>query len=106
MDPDRPAVKIAIVVVSYNALSYARRMLRSVRRTTDVAFEIIVVDNASTDGSADLVAETFPHARLTRLDRNTGFGAAVNRAAAEGLEDAEDVRQSCAALTAQLLKGL
>ena len=41
------------------------------------------MDNASTDGSADFIAETFPHVRLIRLDRNIGFGAAVNRAAAE-----------------------
>ena len=41
------------------------------------------MDNASTDGSADFIAETFPDVRLIRLDRNIGFGAAVNRAAAE-----------------------
>ena len=43
------------------------------------------MDNASTDGSADFIAETFPHVHLIRLDRNIGFGAAINRATTEAL---------------------
>jgi N-acetylglucosaminyl-diphospho-decaprenol L-rhamnosyltransferase len=65
--------------VSWNNRDFLGRCLESLPKGS----EIIVVDNASTDGSADFIAETFPHVRLIRLDRNIGFGAAINRAAAE-----------------------
>ena len=70
---------ISILVVTWNNRGFLDRCLESLPKDS----EIIVVDNASTDGSADFVAETFPQVRLIRLDRNIGFGAAVNRAAAE-----------------------
>ena len=47
MSTSDAAPKVGIVVVSYNALAYARRMLASVRRTTGVDYEITVVDNRS-----------------------------------------------------------
>ena len=67
------------LVVSWNNRAFLGRCLESLPKGS----EIIVVDNASTDGSADFIAETFPAVRLIRLDRNIGFGAAINRAAAE-----------------------
>lgn len=81
MDEDRRLTKVAIVVVSYNAFTYARRMLRSVRRTTGVAFEIVVVDNDSR-----LVTGLFWTAqrflgridRLALLNRNTFFAEGNN----------------------------
>lgn len=70
---------ISTLVVTWNNRGFLDRCLESLPRDS----EIVVVDNASTDGSAEFVAEKFPHVRLIRLDRNIGFGAAVNRAAAE-----------------------
>jgi N-acetylglucosaminyl-diphospho-decaprenol L-rhamnosyltransferase len=67
------------LIVTWNNRDFLGRCLESLPKDS----EIVVVDNASTDGSADFVAETFPHVRLIRLDRNIGFGAAINRAAAE-----------------------
>ena len=67
------------LVVSWNNRPFLGRCLESLPKGS----EIIVVDNASTDGSPDFIAETFPDVRLIRLDRNIGFGAAINRAAAE-----------------------
>jgi len=53
-------------------------VLESLERQT-VEHDVIVVDNASTDGTAELVAERFPRVRVVRLDENLGFGRAVNR---------------------------
>jgi len=52
--------------------------LESLERQT-VEHDVIVVDNGSTDGTAELVAERFPRVRVLRLDENLGFGRAVNR---------------------------
>ena len=43
---------------------------------------MVVVDNGSTDGTADLLARRFPDVEVIRLARNHGFSKAVNRAAA------------------------
>ena len=70
---------VSALIVCWNNRDFLGRCLESLPKGT----EIIVVDNASTDGSAAFVAETFPHVRLVALDRNMGFGAGINRAAAE-----------------------
>lgn len=56
--------------------------LRSIyAQTRDVPFELLVVDNASSDGSAAVIAREFTQARLFALDQNLGFAAANNFAA-------------------------
>jgi GT2 family glycosyltransferase len=78
-DPD-----LSIFVVSYNTRDYTLACLRSVyEQTSDLAFEVLVVDNASRDGSAEAIAAEFPQARLFPLDENLGFGRANNVAARE-----------------------
>ncbi len=52
--------EISIVVISYNTREMTLACLRSVYAETKVPFELIVVDNASTDGSAEAIAEAFP----------------------------------------------
>lgn len=72
---------VAIIVVSYNTQALTLDCLRSVYdQTRDVSFEVIVVDNASTDGSADAITEAFPAAKMIALDENIGFAAANNLA--------------------------
>src|SRR4051812_22927772 len=74
-------MKVAIVVVSYNALSYARKMLKSVRRTTGVDYEIVVVDNCSklrTRSWWTLQRFLGRINRLALLDRNTFFANGCN----------------------------
>lgn len=46
--------------------------------TTGLAFEVVVVDNASSDGSAEFVRTVFPQVRLVALDKNLGFGLGNN----------------------------
>jgi GT2 family glycosyltransferase len=74
---------VSVVVVSYNVGSYLAQSLDAVGRSEDATLELIVVDNASSDGSADLVASRFPAVRLIRSERNIGFGAASNLGIAE-----------------------
>lgn len=79
---DDPSV--SIVVVSYNTRRMTLDCLKSIEteaRTTP--YEVIVFDNASTDGSAEAVATDFPHLRLIASDVNVGFARANNLAAAE-----------------------
>lgn len=74
--------KVTVAVVSWNTRELLARCLDSLG---DLAMrgvaEVVVVDNASTDGSAELVQECYPWARLIAYDENLGFGSAVNRAA-------------------------
>ena len=64
--------EVAVVVVTYNALPWLERCLESV-----AAYETIVVDNGSTDGTVELVRDRFPHARLIEQE-NRGLGAGWN----------------------------
>jgi GT2 family glycosyltransferase len=71
---------LAVVVVSYNTVGLLRQCLRSVELPGAPPLELFVVDNASTDGSADMVAGEFPRAQLIRNDQNVGFSRANNQA--------------------------
>jgi N-acetylglucosaminyl-diphospho-decaprenol L-rhamnosyltransferase len=73
--PTREASEVSIIVVSYNSKQYLARSLEAV---TGTARELIVVDNASTDGSREFVRSCFPSAQLIALDSNVGFGTACN----------------------------
>lgn len=68
------APDVSIVIASHNTRGYLERCLAALGGR----YETIVVDSASTDGSAELVRELFPHAQLVELDVNAGYGAAVN----------------------------
>lgn len=71
---------VSIIIVSYNTKKLTSDCLRSLyRQTSGVDFEAIVVDNASTDGSQEMVKRDFPQAILIENQNNLGFGAANNR---------------------------
>jgi len=70
---------ISVCIVSWNVAADLRACLQALENQRgEVGFEIIVVDNASTDGSPDLVAREFPGAHLIRSQRNLGFARACN----------------------------
>src|SRR5262245_61517079 len=74
-------MQLSIFVVSYNTRELTRRCLRSILEADPAAsHEIIVVDNASADGSADMVERDFPSVRLLRSATNLGFAAGNNLA--------------------------
>lgn len=76
-EPIECPLRTSIVVVNYNAMPTIGPCLRSLVSTTDETTEIIVVDNGSTDGSAQLIAESFPSVKLIYAT-NLGFGGGNN----------------------------
>ncbi|MEQ9142862.1 MAG: glycosyltransferase family 2 protein [Parvibaculaceae bacterium] len=80
--PECSISDLGIIVVSYNTREMTLEALRALKRETDPAlYELIVVDNASSDGSAEAIAAEFPDFRLIALDENIGFAKANNLAA-------------------------
>ena len=74
-------IDISIITISFNTKSLLKNCLRAaLLECRGLSSEIIVVDNASMDGSADMVASEFPDVRLIRNDVNLGFAAANNMA--------------------------
>lgn len=69
---------VTVVVVTWNRREYLRGCLDALFRQTYRESIVVVVDNASTDGSAELVATEYPEARLIRNGANLGFAAANN----------------------------
>jgi GT2 family glycosyltransferase len=69
------------VIVSFNTRELLCGCLRSIERaSTDAQVDVIVVDNASSDGSVEAIAQEFPAVQVIRLPENVGFAAANNRA--------------------------
>jgi GT2 family glycosyltransferase len=69
---------VSIIIVSWNACRLLEECLESLRERVIVPHEIIVVDNASADGSAEMVEARFPAVRLMRAGSNLGFARANN----------------------------
>lgn len=68
------SVDLSIVIVSYNTKELTRHCLECVKKfAEDISYEVLVIDNASIDGSADMVAEEFSWVTLIRLSANRGF---------------------------------
>ncbi|MBW2706906.1 MAG: glycosyltransferase family 2 protein [Deltaproteobacteria bacterium] len=78
---DNEIIDVSIVIVSFNTKDVTRQCLEHVRKhAAAVKHEVLVVDNASGDGSADMVAAEFPEAHLIRSDENKGFAGGNNPA--------------------------
>lgn len=74
---------LSIIIVNWNTRDLLCACLDSIRRWPPACeYDVWVVDNASTDGSADMLRQSHPEARVIENARNEGFGAANNRAIA------------------------
>ncbi|MDG5765849.1 glycosyltransferase family 2 protein [Balneolales bacterium ANBcel1] len=71
----------SIIIVTWNALHHLKTFLPSVWEHSRDDAEIILADNASTDGTAQWVAEHYPEVRVVALDHNYGYCGGNNRAA-------------------------
>jgi GT2 family glycosyltransferase len=73
---------ISALIVNYNGLTFIGDLLTSLQRQTLTPDEIVVVDNASTDGSVDFLRATFPNVKLVLPGENTGYAQGNNLALA------------------------
>lgn len=78
--PDRSPV--SVTVVTYNSGRFIRRCLESVLEQTHRPLEVIVIDNASTDGTCDILEMFEDRCRIVYNEENVGFAAAQNQAIA------------------------
>lgn len=76
MPPSSPDV--SVIIVNWNGRHHLGPCLRAVLAQRDVCAEIIVVDNASTDGSTELLRTSFPQVRLLEMAENRGFAGGNN----------------------------
>ena len=74
-----PEPTVCISIVTYNSSRYIRRCLESVLRQSGVRLDIVVVDNASADGTREILDEFGDRIRVIPNSRNVGFAAAQNQ---------------------------
>ena len=70
--------KVSVIVLNWNGKHHLERCLSSVLKQTYPNFEVVLVDNASIDGSVEFVREGFPEVRIIRNEENLGFAAGNN----------------------------
>ena len=75
-----PLPKIAVVILNWNGKHFLEQFLPSVLSSTYSNFELIVVDNGSTDDSVEYIRATYPSVILVKFERNYGFAGGYNKA--------------------------
>ena len=79
-DPNPDPLELSIIVVTYNSRRHVRDCLESIQQTAgDIGHEVIVVDNASQDGTPDIIRNEFLKARLIANPENLGFARGGNQ---------------------------
>lgn len=76
---------ISIIIPSWNGKDFLTHCLPSIKGQTQKDFEIIIVDNGSTDGSVEYIKQNFPDFKVIKLKHNLGFAPAIN----EGIKQAK-----------------
>ena len=89
--PVRVSLRVGAVVPTYDGRNWLEGCLRSLRDQEWPFSEIVVVDDASSDGTADWLAEAWPGVRVVALERNRGFAVAANRGVAAVSPDCDAV---------------
>lgn len=70
--------KVSVIIPNWNGEELLKDCLPSLKKQTFSDFEVVVVDNGSTDGSVRYIKKNFPEIKLVELSQNTGFAPAVN----------------------------
>lgn len=71
-------MKVTVVIPNYNGKSFLKDCMEALKNQTYKDFSVLVVDNASSDGSLELLRMDYPEAEVLSLDKNYGFSRAVN----------------------------
>lgn len=71
-------MKVTVILPNYNGLKFMETCMASLARQNYKEFHTLIVDNGSTDGSADYIKEHYPQAQLIETGENLGFSGAVN----------------------------
>jgi GT2 family glycosyltransferase len=82
--------KVSVVVLNLNGYGDTRDCLESLKRVTYSNFDVIMVDNGSSDDSARRLSLEFPAVRILRSQRNLGFAGGNNLAIGDALQDGAD----------------
>src|SRR5688572_359420 len=77
----------SILIVNFNKKEQLHALLKSLKMEEAAAVEVIVIDNASFDGSQEMVRAEFPKVRLIAMETNRGLPAAANRGIDEAAGD-------------------
>ena len=80
-------VRVSIIIPHWNGIDILSECLSSLANTKHDSYEIIVVDNASTDGSQSWVKNTYPQIKLVENDKNYGYAGGCNVGALEAKGD-------------------
>jgi len=79
--PRSRAPMVSLIVVTFNALDWTKRSLAASLEHTETEYELIVIDNASSDGTRAFLRQHVHNATLVFNERNLGFGVAANQGA-------------------------
>ncbi len=89
MPPDSANPRILTIIATYNAVRWVEPCFSSLRES-DVQTDVLVIDNASSDGTAKLIRKNFPEVAVIESKENLGFGRAnnvgIHRATDEGYD--------------------
>ena len=67
-------IDLSIIIINYNVKEFLLNLLDSIRKAVkNISTEIIIVDNASDDGSVEILREKFPNIKLIANIKNVGF---------------------------------
>ncbi len=72
------SLRLSVIIVNYNGIAFLAECLDSITEHVKLPFEVIVVDNASHDGSPDFIRANYPDVKLIASDENLGFGKGNN----------------------------
>ena len=72
---------VSIIIPHWNGIETLSECIDSLLKSTFESYEVIVVDNASSDGSQGWIKESHPHIKLVENDQNYGYAGGCNRGA-------------------------